>query len=191
MPPVPPPAKPVRLAAEVAKPLSLTDGAAKLLAPALTPRQFFDALAAVPALADDAVRFLAAALPKREAVWWGALCVRDAVPKPGPEAANAIAAAEAWARDPSEANRRAAEQAAGAAGYGTPPGCLAGAAFWSGGSLAPPNLPPVPPKDELTATAVAGAVLLAAVAAPTGPEQAKARFLALGAEVASGRAKWQ
>ena len=37
------------------------------------------------------------------------------------------------------------------------------AAAWSGGSLAPPEAPVVPPGETLTAQAVAGAVLLAAV----------------------------
>jgi hypothetical protein len=187
VPPSPPPA---RLATDVARSVRLSEAALKLLAPALTPRQFFDALAVVPALADDAIRFLAAALPKREAVWWGVLCVKDALPKPvEPAAAKAVASAEVWARDPSEANRRAAEAAANAAGYGTAAGSLAAAAFWSGGSLNPPHLPPVPPKAELTGVAVAGAVLLASAAAPAGPAPAKANFVALGAQVASGRVK--
>ena len=80
-----PPGKPSRLAVDVAKTVPLSEPAAKLLTPQLTPRQFFDIIAANPALADDAIRFLAAALPKREAVWWGVLCVKDATPKPNPE----------------------------------------------------------------------------------------------------------
>ncbi len=189
MNPAPPAAKPARLAVEVAKPLSISEPAAKLLAPQMTPRQFFDALAAVPELATDAIRFLAAALPKRETVWWGILCVKTAIPKPEPTAAKAITAAETWVKEPTEANRRAAETAATAAGYGTAAGCLAAAVFWSGGSITPPHLPPVPPKDELTGTAIAGALSFAASAAPGGAEPAKAKFLALGADVASGRSK--
>jgi hypothetical protein len=187
---VPPATTPARLAADVAKSVKLSDAAIKLLTPTHTPRQFFDALAAVPALADDAIRFLAAALPKREAVWWGVLCVKDALPKPtDPVAAKAVATAEAWAKEPSETNRRAAEAAANGAGYGTAAGSLAAAAFWSGGSLNPPHLPPVPPKAELTGVAVAGAVLLASAAAPASPAPAKAKFVALGADVASGKLK--
>jgi hypothetical protein len=169
--------------------VALSEPAAKLLAPQLTPRQFFDIIAAVPALADDAIRFLASALPKREAVFWGILCVKHAIAKPAPEAAKAIAAAEAWVKDQSESTRRAAESAAEAAGYSTPAGCLAAASFWSGGSIAPPHLAPVPPKDELTASAVAGAILLASIAAPGGPELAKAKFVSLGADVASGKVR--
>jgi hypothetical protein len=182
--------KSARLAADVAKAVKLSDAALKLLAPALTPRQFFDALAVVPALADDAIRFLAMALPKREAVWWGALCVKDSLPKPiDPVAAKAVASAEAWAKDPSEANRRNAEAAANAADYGTAAGSLAAAAFWSGGSITPPSLAPVAPKEELTGVAVAGAVLLASSVAAGGPAPAKAKYVALGGEVASGKVK--
>jgi hypothetical protein len=188
-PAAPPTRPPARLAAEVAKTLPLSDPAKGLLAPALTARQFFDALVAAP-LAEDAIRFLAAALPKREAVGWGCLCVREALPNPLPEpAAKALAAAEKWVKDPSEANRRAAEAAADLAGYGTPAGCLAAAAFWSGGSLAPPNLAPVVPRDDLTGQAVAGAVLLAAVADPAKADAARQRFLAVGQDVVAGRAK--
>ena len=182
--------KAVRLAADVAKPLALSQGATGLLAAQMTPRQFFEALAAVPALADDAIRFLAAALPKREAVWWGVLCLKDGLLKPlDPVAAKAIATAETWVKDASEANRRAAGVAADAAGPGTAAGCLAAAAFWSGGSLNAPHLAPVPPREDLTGTAVAGAILLATIATPPTPAAAKAKFIATGTEIASGRQK--
>lgn len=181
--------KSTRLASDVARPLTLSDKAAQLLTPSSTPRQFFDTLVAAQLL-DDALRFLAAALPKREAVGWGVQCVKEVLSKPvEPSKAKAVAAAEAWVKEPSEANRLAAGAAADAAGYDTPTGCLAAAAFWSGGSLAPPHLPPVPPKDDLTGTAVTGALMLASASAPNGPEPAKAKFVSMGGEVASGRLK--
>ena len=177
------PEEPVpRLAADLAAALPLSDEAQALLTPAHTPRQFFDALAARPALGEDAIRFLAAALPKREAVSWSVACVRSALPKPSPEAAKALLAAEAWVKEPSEMNRRACEAAAQAAGHGTAPGCVACAAFWSGGSLSAPHLPAVPPADNLTAIAVTGALLLAGPA-----PDARAKFIALGVEIASGK----
>ena len=181
--------KPTRLAADVARPVKLSEAAVKLLTPALTPRQFFDLLAKAP-LPDDAIRFLAAALPKREAVGWGLLCLKELLPKPLVSTdAKALAGAEAWVKDTSEANRQAAGTAAEAAGYATPAGCLAQAAFWSGGSLVPPHLAPVSPRDDLTGTSVAGAILLAAAIATAGPDSAKAKCVALGAEVAGGKVK--
>src|SRR5687767_5465508 len=133
--PAQPGAPRARLAADLAHALPLSDAAKALLRPDFTVRQFFDALAAQPALAEDAIRFLAAALPKREAVAWALACLRGAIPKPTPEAASALSQVEAWARDPSDANRRACGAAAEVVGHGTAPGCLADAAFWSGGSL--------------------------------------------------------
>jgi hypothetical protein len=127
-------------------------------------------------------------LPKREAVWWACQCVRPA----SGAAASAIQAAEAWVAEPSEARRRAAQPAAEAAGVGTPAGCAALAAFFSGGSLAPPDLTAVPPADDLTETCVAGALDLAAVQAE--PEKAPERyrrFLTLGLEVADGKNRWK
>src|SRR5207253_9900463 len=107
-----------RLAADVAKALTLSDPAKALLTPALTPRQYFDILHAVP-LSEDAVRFLAAALPRREAVWWACLCTRQTLGNPAPDAAaKAVAAAEKRVKDPSEPNRRNAGAAAELAGYG-------------------------------------------------------------------------
>jgi len=138
-----------------------------------------------------ATQFLAAALPKREAVWWACLCVRQLAAPGGPPAEAALRAAERWAGDPTDEHRRAAFAAAEAAGVGTAAGCAALAAFLSGGSLGPPTVAEVPPAEHLTASAVAGAVTLAAVGAQ--PERAAERyqtFFALGTEVARGARKW-
>lgn len=183
------PPRSAKLATDVAKAVSLSNAAAALLAPTHTPREFFDTLRAQPALAEDAIRFLAAALPKREAVWWALQCVRAAFPKPSLEVTKAIAAADAWVKEPTEVHRRACGDAASAADYGTAPGCLAAAAFWSGGSLAPPHLAVVPPRDDLTATATSAAVLLAAVVDVDHIPASHAKFVALGADIASGKSR--
>jgi hypothetical protein len=93
--------------------------------------------------------------------------------------------------DPTEENRRAAHAAAEAAGLAHPAGCAAMACFWSGGSLAPANLPVVPPGEHLTAHGAAGAVMLAAVTEPAKAAERQARFLALGLEVAAGTRRWK
>ncbi|MCI0461363.1 MAG: hypothetical protein L0Z62_30815 [Gemmataceae bacterium] len=141
----------------------------------------------------EAVRLVAQALPKREAVWWACQCVRQAGgPQLPATAAAALGAAEKWAADPSEDNRRSAFAAAQAVGFGTPAGCAAVAAFWSGGSLGPANIPPIPPAEHLTAQGVAGAVLLAAVLhEPEKAGEKYRRFVALGKEVAGGKNRWQ
>jgi hypothetical protein len=186
--PAPRPPAP-RLAAEIAKSVTLSDDGKAVLTPTQTARQFFDALHAA-GHHEDAIRFLAVALPKREAVWWGLVCVREVLKAPPEPQAKALAAAERWVRDPSEPNRRAAGTAAEAADYGNPPGSLAAGAFWSGGSIAPPNVPPVPPRDDLTGLAVGGALLLAAVTDPENCDAARGRFLAIGADVTAGKNKW-
>ena len=140
-----------KTAAEVYKQFPLGDEAKKLLRDGMTPHQFLDALVEKQQF-PDAARFLAHALPKREAVWWACLCARQAHGANAPPPAGpALAAAEKWASDPSEDNRRAAQAAATAAGMGAPAGCAAMAAFFSGGSLAPPAAPVVPPGEHLSA----------------------------------------
>ena len=132
-------------------------------------------------LYDDGVRLLPHALPKREAVWWACQCARSAVGEA------ALKAAEQWAIDPNEANRRAAYEAAERVGFGTPGGCAALAAFFSGGSIGPAHVAAIPPDPLLTAQMVVNALLLAAVASE--PAQAPERYdeyLKQGIALASG-----
>jgi hypothetical protein len=178
--------------AELCQGLDLGDVARGLLSEDLSLRQYLGQLVAQEEF-PDAARFWSRALPKREAVWWACLCARSAMAEgtPRPQLA-ALEAAEAWCADPSEENRRNAMAASEAAELGTPGGCAAAAAFWSGGSLAPPDLPVVPPADDLTAHGVAGSVMLAAVRSEPekAPEKYK-RFFEQGVAVAEGKARWR
>src|SRR5207302_301373 len=120
-------------AVEVCKRIAPGEAAKGLLREGLNARQYLDLLTE-NGLLPDAVRFLAQVAPKREAVWWACRCARSvAGAEPPAQAAAALKAAEKWAADPSEDNRRAAQAAAEAAGAETPAGCAALAAFWSGG----------------------------------------------------------
>ncbi|AEG02282.1 DUF6931 family protein [Methylomonas methanica] len=137
----------------------------------------------------DAVRFLARALPKREAVWWACLSARSCLltEKPEPKLVQAVEAAEAWVYKPTETNRRQAFTAAEAASFENPAAWAGMGAFWSEGSMAPENVPAVPPADNFTAKAVAGAVMLAAVQSQ--PEKASDKylfFLEQGIDIANG-----
>jgi hypothetical protein len=176
---------------EICKDFAPGEPARQLLRDDLTPRQYLGLLVAGQHF-PDAVRFLAQALPKREAVWWACRCLRAVVgPNPPGEMAAAVHAAEAWAAAPSEDNRRAGGVAALAAGLGNPAGLTAMAAFWSGGSLAPPNVPAVPPDADLTARTVSGAIRMAvAQSHPAKATDNYRRFLALGVEVADGADRW-
>jgi hypothetical protein len=181
-----------RTATEVCRGFPLGAEVRGLLRDDLTPGAFLDRLLEAGRF-PEAVRFLAHALPKREAVWWACLCARRAAgPKPNPEALAALQATEKWVAAPTDENRRAAQTAAETADVGTPAGCVAFAAFLSGGSLAPPGLPEVPPGETLTAAAASGAVLMSVVAAE--PEKAGEKYravLALGVEVAKGTNRWK
>jgi hypothetical protein len=135
----------------------------------------------------DAARFMAHALPKREAVWWACMCARATEPEAPPPDAEALVAAEAWVRKPEEELRRTAMAAAEAAGFRSPEAWAAVGAFWSGGSMAPPGQPVVPPADHLTGVAVAGSVSLAAVRrAPEKAEATLRRFIQSGLDIAGG-----
>ena len=158
----------------------LGDDAKQALQPTHGPREYMNALVR-QALHVDAVRFLAHALPKREGIWWAWVCARRAAgDTPSPSAQAALDATERWIGQPTDENRRAAMQAAEAAGVATPAGCTALAAFLSGGSLGPAHTPPVPPGEFLTAKAITGAVVASAVSRE--PEKAPERFQAFIAQ---------
>lgn len=136
----------------------------------------------------DAIKFMARALPKREAAWWACLSVRGTLNADSkPVHASALTAAETWVFKPTEANRRQANAAAQAAGFDNPTAWAAMAVFWSEGSMAPENGTVVPPAENLTAKAVAGAVMLAAL--QTQPEKAREKyvfFLEQAVDIANG-----
>ncbi|NKB80961.1 MAG: hypothetical protein GKS05_03510 [Nitrospirales bacterium] len=178
-------------AGEICQYFELGDKARSLLNDDVTPRIFLDFLIECQQFT-DAVRFLAHALPKREAVWWACLCakVRCDDKKPAPVTAT-LHVAEQWVCDPNETNRRAALSIAESTGLNVPASWAAMGAFWSGGSIAPPDATVVPPGEYLTAIAVAGAVMLAAVLHE--PEKVSEQFMTFltdGIGVANGTNEW-
>jgi hypothetical protein len=153
-------------------------------------RQYLDRLIAA-AQYPAAFGLLAGTLPLREAIWWACRCIRQAGDPPAGPPTEALAVAERWVVDPTEENRRAAQAAAQAVGGTHPAYCAALAVFLSGGSLAPPGLPVVPPEAGLAARAVNGAALMALVFEK--PETAPARaqsYRDLGLAVGSGADRW-
>lgn len=110
----------------------------------------------------DAVLFLSHLLPRREAVWWAARCVRALVAEGGAD--EALSAAETWVRTPEDDNRRAALLAANASDRRKPTTWLAFAAGWSGGSLLPADQKPVAAPPAACAMAANTAIMLAVAA---------------------------
>jgi hypothetical protein len=182
-----------KTAADVCKLFPLSDEAKPLLKDGLAPKAFFDQLVE-KGHTIDAIRFLGCALPKREAVWWAVVVGRQAYAPgaPPPKVAAALNAAEKWVTEPKEETRRAAQKAGEEAEYGTPGGCAATAAFFSGGSISLPGLPEVPAQEHHCGHFAACAVMLAAVVKE--PEKALDKhkaYLKVGGEVAAGTNKWK
>ena len=116
------------------------------------------------------------------------MCARTALGVvPATEELKSLSLAEAWVLEPSEANRRAAMAAAEASEFKTPASWAAVAAFWSGGSMAPADLPEVPPAENLTGKAVTAAVMIAVgLGEPDKMEDRYRQLLARGLDVARG-----
>jgi hypothetical protein len=178
-------------AAEICKRFDLRDEAQSLLRDGLSPREFVDALL-VHKQYQTAIQFMAHALPPREAIWWGCLCLEHINRTQWTEAEKAAGKAVVqWVLDPSEENRQAAKAPGESAGIGTPAGSLALATSWTGGSMTAANLPPVPPGPYLPAKGVAAAASLAAVKGdPIKIADTQRLFVELGIGVAEGRVVW-
>jgi hypothetical protein len=133
----------------------------------------------------DALRLRAHLLTKRQAVWWGCLCVRELdSPLPAPQMA-ALRAAANWTGEPDEERRRIAEQSAEAAKFSGIGAMLALSAFWSDGSMAPEGNPEVPPDERLTSQGVSAALISAAYHGdPTKASDRFRAFLAKGKDIA-------
>jgi pSer/pThr/pTyr-binding forkhead associated (FHA) protein len=173
----------VSQAAAISPEAQLSDDGKSMLVEDMPVPQFVELLASREQYL-DALRVIAHALAKRSAVQWACQCVRSAgAGDLSPRDEAALAAAEAWAAQPDEDRRRKAQGAAEAAEHKTAAAWAAMGAFWSDGSMGPATAPVVPPAPHLTGHAVAGAVMLAAVARQ--PEKASEKyqaFLQLGKE---------
>lgn len=179
------------IVSQVAAAAELEPEAQALLSPAMGPRDYVLAMSEAD-LYVDALKFLAHLLPRREAVWLGWLSARKELEKKlSPEEEAALAATERWIREPTDAHRRSALEAATAATLESPAGCAALGAYLSGGSMAPAELETVPPPRYATARAVFGCLILTAVQME--PEKAPEKYqkyLADGLELAERIDLW-
>ena len=141
----------------------LTKPAAALFKPDLLPTEFAATLLA-QGQHSEAIRFIAHALTPRDGVWWACQCARQSMgAETSPEEEAALVAAERWVTALSDETRRAAFVAANTAGSGTAAGSAALAVFYTGGSLTPPDAPPVAPAEFAAAPLVTGSVILATI----------------------------
>lgn len=143
-------------------------------------REAHDARGYLAALVDagqlvDAIRFLAHRLPTREAICWAWSCARRIAGSSRPaEHQAALRATARWIQQPTDEHRRPMLAIAEQAGLASPAGCAALAAFFSGGSIAPPDAPAVAPPLDAAAQLIAGSVILAGVV--TEPEKAPEKY---------------
>jgi hypothetical protein len=168
--------------------LEFGDDVSELAAKTTSPDKLINQLAKQGKF-QDALRLRAHLLTKRQAVWWGCLCVRDELDKPLPAQQIApLEAAESWVAESDEKHRREAEKQAAAAKFSGIGATLALSAFWSGGSLSPEGNPDVPADERLTSQGVAAALITAAYhGEPTKATGRFENFLAKGQEMAAGK----
>ena len=173
----------------------LEDDAAALAADAADGGALVQALVA-DGKAPEAFRVMAVALPPREGVWWAWVSARHATQlaasggEPAPPLTAALAAVEQWIANPDDDRRRAAWDAGQAAGLETAAGCAASAVFFTSGSVAPPDVTPVPPPAGIDRFLVSNAVALAAAAHPQHFEALAGAYIAQGLEVVKQLGGW-
>ena len=175
-------------AAEVCAAFTLDDEAVPLLKKGMAPREFLEALLARKQYVAS-IDFLAHALAPRDSIWWGCLCLQHAQGSALSDADKAACqAAVRWIFTPTEENRAAAGAPAEAAGPATPSGGLARAAFQTGGSIATPKCPPIPPPLFAPAKAVSISVKLSSTKAEAARiSEAQKLYAELGMALAEGR----
>lgn len=160
-------------AAEICAIFNLPSDARKLLQPGMAPGAFVEVLMEKK-LFVPAIDFMAYALPPRERLWWGCLCMQHAFGDNLTPVDHAAArAAVQWVIQPTEESRAAAKGPAETAGPASPAGSLAMAAHQTG---------------PAAAKCVANAVKISSLKSDKLEVAATQKsFVALAIEVAEGR----
>lgn len=175
-------------ASEICARLYLDKEALALLRPEMSPRGFVEALVENEQYM-AAIDFIAHALPSREAIWWGCLSLqRTCGDKLEPWERRAFRITVQWVLQPDETNRAAAKEPADVLGPASAAGGLAAAANQTGGSVGPPQGPPIPPSPFAPARAVAIAIKVASTKCdPPEIEGTQRSLIGLGMAIAEGR----
>lgn len=174
-------------AMEVCADTALSDDAALLINESSTPPEYLDQLISAKHY-QDAIKFLARALPSREAAWWACVSARSGVDaQTSANETKALELAEQWVFKPTDENRHLAHDAVGPLENDAPIHWVGMAVLWSGGSMAPPDVPDVPTAPNMCGMAVSGAVMLAGLSDEV--EESDRRyelFLKQGIAIANG-----
>jgi len=183
---------PLPKAMEIRKAYRLRSAGLVLLSSDHTPLQFLDRLVVKPDTHLDAIDFLARALPRREAVWWGALCVwltsegKLAMPE-----LELMKAAARWVLEPGESGRVLVQDALANVELASPLGYLGNAVTQTGPFVPYPGGAPIDPLPTACADSVAGGLHLAAVSGDATKVMARYQdYTALGIGVGRGKHSW-
>ena len=152
---------------------------------AASPQQAFDMLRK-RGETQLALRFLAHALPRLEAVAWAAQLLDQwsanaSLTSPRRQA---LDHSLRWLGEPADEYRRAALEAADQAPEDSPERLLGYAVFMSGGSISQPDLPAIQPPQQVCAQLASAAVLVAAYRTDS-PAAALDAACALGEKIAA------
>lgn len=137
----------------------------------------------------DAINLLAHGLPKRESIWWGYICTRQSDLNSNiSDVLQVLKLVNEWVVYPNESLRRQIEKIPSKLAFKYPSAWLGMAVFWSGGNIAEENSgAQVLPNKYLYAKAVAGAIMLAAVAIDTkNITEIYKKFIMQGIDIANG-----
>jgi hypothetical protein len=146
-------------AQEICSRADLSAEARPFLLPDLSPQGFLSLLIEAENIG-DAVRFLAFALPVREAIWWAYIVAKTNIPAPSELEQLCLERAAAWVYEPDETRRRSCMECAESAKFTGAAAYAALAVFWSGGSLAPEGMPDADADPRLGPIGVGASVLL-------------------------------
>lgn len=141
----------------------------------------------------EAIQFMARWLTKREAIWWGAMCLwQSRRPQMSAPAEATLQAIVQWVLDPTDDKRYLVQERSRTVKAGEPVSVLALALFSSGGSISQPELPVVEPEADCTADVVAKMLRLVAMRVPDyRRDEAYQQFLRIGMEIVAGNSHWE
>lgn len=184
------PDEPKLSALELCQLTDLEEESLQLFRPNHSPEEFVRVLTEKEQFA-DAIRVLTIYLPKRETIFWAYRGVHDVFPKDlVSDERSALDAAMTFLKDPTELNRRAAMQIAENLEYANAASCVAAAAAWSTGSMAPAEFAEVPPGPQLAAQVAAAALVMTATEGDVATINERYRqILKIGQAVLSGESK--
>ncbi len=163
--------------------LALLDGDEALTPTLQDPKGYFERLVADGDL-ERAVSYIGIALPPAEAIRWAWTALKASTPPPRDDWRTHLRDAVAgWIDEPSDDRRRAVWAIATAYEGACAEKLLAGAIFFSGGSIAPDGLAPLPPPPGICGK-LAGCAVIAATRGSASADIALHTAITTGTEIA-------